>query len=133
MRPQSIIYFERIILCTLILGLIQSYLAWDQSIAMASAMKGNPVTFVLTVQIFTFAVIVALTLLISRRRSKIAMWVSVALFALGLPAFLWTLVGGQLGGSGIIAVLQMLGQLVAYGLLFTRFSRQWMNHGTQTQ
>lgn len=127
MRPKSIVYFERIIFATLILGIIQIYLGWNQTIAQAAETISNPIFFVLFIQLFTFLVIIILTLLVSRRRSKIAMWVSIALFALGLPMLYGIIASGQLSGSGAITALQTFGQLVAYGLLFTPSSRDWMN------
>ena len=126
MRPDSIVWFERLIFGTLCLGAIQTYLNWQQVLATAST-SGTPVAFVFIVQISVFAIITLLTLLTSRRRSKVAMWISVALFALGIPAFIGLVASGLLIGSGWIAALQTLGQLVGYGLLFMPSSRRWMN------
>ncbi|MGK6354437.1 hypothetical protein ACMGDH_04330 [Sphingomonas sp. DT-207] len=126
-RPQTIIYFEWIIFATLLLGFVQSYLAWDHTIAVTGA---SPASLKLS-QIFTAAIIATLTLLVSRRRSKIAMWVSIAMFALGLPVFISFFASGLVGGSGVISAVQVAGQLVAYGLLFTASARRWMNKGDQ--
>jgi uncharacterized membrane protein YagU involved in acid resistance len=85
MRPKTIIYFERIIFGTLLLKVLQSYLSWDQDIAIAAAVYPNSaVAFNLIVQILTIVLFATLTLLVSRRHSKIAMWVSIVLFALNL-------------------------------------------------
>jgi len=131
MRPQSITLFERIIFGTLILGAIQSYLGWDRLVALAATAEANPVAFILTTQIFIFALIGTLTLLVSRRRSKVAMWTSIAMFALGLPLSFRTITNGLPLGSGVIMALQTIGQLVAYGLLFAPSSRHWMNREAQ--
>jgi hypothetical protein len=127
MRPQSIVNFERIIFGTLALGLIQHFLSWDQSVKMAEATNSNPVTYLLGIQITTFALITTLTLLVSRRRSKIAMWISIVMFLVGLPLFFTIAFRGFLFGSHLISTLQVLGQTVAFALLFTRSARQWMN------
>jgi hypothetical protein len=127
MRPLSILYFERLIFGTLFLGVIQSYLSWDRSIAAAAAIGNNPVVFMATTLIGTFAIMATLTLLVSRRRSKVAMWISVLFFVLGLPLFFKVLSSGILFGSGFISLLQTTGQLVAFSLLFTRSARLWMN------
>jgi len=124
MRPQTIVNFERIIFATLFLGLIQSYLGWSQATQMAS------VGFILTVQVFTFCLIIGLTLLVSRRRSKVAMWVSIVLFACGIPLLLRIISQGILLGSGWITVLQSVGQVVAYGLLFSPSARSWLNESS---
>jgi hypothetical protein len=77
--------------------------------------------------IFMLVLFGTLTLLVSRCRSKIAMWVSIAMFALGLPGFVHTIARGQVLGSEVIAVLQGIGQAAAYCLLFTPSARRWMN------
>jgi Na+/H+ antiporter NhaB len=84
----------------------------------------------LPIEIFAFVLIGTLILLVSRRRSKIAMWVLIAWFVLSLAGFLASLVqsvGGLLGPDivrVISAVLQFIGQGVALGLLFTPSPRQ---------
>ncbi len=121
MRPQTIVSFERIFLFTLLLGLVQVYFGWGSATQTAS------VGFALTVQIFTFCLLVGLALLVSRRRSNVAKWILIALFTLGLPAFFGLISRGMLLGSVWIAVLQILGQLIAYALLFTASAHSWLN------
>jgi len=126
MRPSSIIWFERIIFATLVLGVLQSFLSWDQATALVANIERSPTAVVLIVQGFSFLIVATLTLLVSRRRSKVAMWISIALLILGMPAFVALLAQGLVLGSGLISLLQVLGQFVAYGLLFTPASRRWM-------
>jgi hypothetical protein len=129
-RPKTIVYFEWTIFGTLLLGALQNYLAWDQVIAQAPTLDRNTaVVLILAVMIFTYVLVGTLTLLVSRRRSKIAMWVSVALFALGFALFVFDITRGvQIGTVTTFAlgVLQSIGQGVAYGILFTPPSRRWM-------
>ncbi|MDB5679836.1 hypothetical protein [Sphingomonas bacterium] len=126
MRPRSIIWFERLIFVTLILGMFSTILNWDSIVARTALTESRPVAFVLIVQTLTFAMIIGLTLLTSRRRSRIAMWVSIVLTALGLPVSILMLVHNQFVGSVIIPAIQMLTQFVAFGLLFTPNARAWM-------
>ena len=126
MRPQAIVYFERISLGTLVLGVLQSWLSWDRLVQMITSTGGSVATILIT-QGFSFALIIALTLFISRRRSKVAMWILVVFFVLGLPALVLLIQQGLLLGSGAITALQTLGQFVALILLFTKPARRWMN------
>jgi len=115
------VYFEALYLASLAIGLVQSYLGWDELVGMASP------AFILSVQLFTFGLIMGLTLFVSRRRSRVALWILIALFILGLPMFLQQVASGSLAGSGWIAVLQLAMQLVAMGLAFTPSARSWLN------
>jgi hypothetical protein len=129
-RPKTVVYFEWIIFGTLLLEVLQTYLSWDQAIAITATMYGNSAVAVnLIAQIFSFVLFATLTLLVSRRRSKIAMWVSIALFALGLAVFVVGNIRALLLESVtfMLAVLQCIGQFVAYALLFTPSARRWMN------
>ena len=126
MRPKTIAAFELIMFATLGLGLIKVWLDWDSLAQTASA------GFTLSVLVITVGLIGGLTLLISRRRSKIAMWISIVLFVLGLPAFFIVAASGLPIGSAWISALQMVGQLVAYGLLFTPSARLWLRGAPTT-
>ena len=125
-RPLHIIWFERIIFVTLALGMLNTFLDWPQLAAV-----GGP-AFLFFVQGVILAIMVTLTLLISRRHSKIAKWAMVGLFILGLPMFISTVAAGQLRGVAIITAAQMLAQVVAYGLLFSSSSRRWFEGDTAT-
>jgi hypothetical protein len=127
MRPKTIVYFERIIFGTLLLAVLQVYLSWDRIKAFGSPPDRDlQAVIYLIVLIVMSALVGTLTLLVSRRRSKIAMWVSIAMAAYGI----WLVVSGilheRLLGSNIIPALQCVGQAVAYGLLFTPSARRWM-------
>ncbi|MBC2664088.1 hypothetical protein H7F51_01000 [Novosphingobium flavum] len=132
MRPQSIIYFERIIFGTLILGVIQNFFGWNRAIDLVATTQSNPVFFIVFVQIFTYLLIGTLTLLVSRRRSKVAMWISITMFVIGIPVLFKIVASGLLFGSGAITALQTIGQLIAFALLFTSSSRHWMSGEAQS-
>jgi hypothetical protein len=127
-RPKSIVYFEWIILGTVLLGALQSYLSWDQTIEVAATVyRNSAIAFNLIIQIFSFVLPGTLALLVSRRRSKTAMWVSIVLYTIGIPLVVSDIICGQLLGSDIVAALMSTGQVVACGLLFTLSARRWMN------
>jgi hypothetical protein len=125
-RPKTIVYFERITLGMILLGVLQSYLTWDRVAQAAAAYPGGARPIIIML-IFTFALFATLTLLVSRRRSKIAMWILIALFALGLYGIVESVTREQLGSALIMTALGQIVQGVALGLLFTPSARRWMN------
>ncbi|HEY2529815.1 MAG TPA: hypothetical protein VGJ20_18040 [Xanthobacteraceae bacterium] len=122
MRPKTIVYFEWIIFGTLVLGAFQSYLDWDRAVTVYP----NPAVLIIF-PIFMFVLGGTLILLVSRRRSKIAMWVLIATSVLDLLGFLVAANGLLESDDIIMAALQEIAQVVAYGLLFTPSARRWMN------
>ena len=130
---RTIVYFEWIIFGTLLLSALQSYLGWDRAIVQAAPSHRDLAVAIIIMLIFEFVLPGTLTLLVSRRRSKIAMWVLIAWFALGLVStdditrFLFsTVLRLRLETTDIIAVALLIGQVVAVGLLFTPSARRWM-------
>ena len=119
MRPKNIIYFENLILASLFLGGVQSYLQWPMLIQKAS------IGFVLFIQLSVFAVFLTLTLLVSRRGSRIAMWISIALFVLGLPVYFSQISGGSIKPN-FISMTQLVLQFAAFSLLLSPSVRDWM-------
>jgi hypothetical protein len=130
-RPKTIVFFERIIFGTLLLGGLEGYLGWGRALARSSSLDQNSALAVnLIIQIFSFVIGATLTLLVSCRRSKVAMWVSIALFALYLALFVSDIIlAVQLETADIITItlVVLVGQGVAYGLLFTPSARRWMS------
>jgi hypothetical protein len=127
MRPTTIVIFERLISAMLGLGLISTWFYRD------ALMPGGSIV-PLAVAAVMFTLIILLTLLVSRRRSKVAMWISIVLFVLGLPALVTTMELTRRGAVTALTagsdVLQNLLELIAYGLLFTPSARRWMNKET---
>lgn len=121
MRPKAIVYFERLMFATLAMGIVQTTLAWNDLVAIS----GSPLAVVLN-QLFTVGLMIALTLLVSRGGSKIVMWISIGMFALGLPVLFVLAAQGLLPGSKLILVGQAVGQFVAFSLLFTPSAKRWM-------
>jgi uncharacterized membrane protein len=67
----------------------------------------------------------ALTFLVSRLRSRIAMWVLVAFFVLGLPSDVANLTESESNVSIALTLLRALVELAALGFLFTPAARGW--------
>ena len=84
--PTHIKYFEWLMLSSLALGILLSILTPPNHVTY----DGKTITtaFTMIVMVFTFSIILLLTLLISRKRSNIAKWVLVALFAAGLVTYI---------------------------------------------
>lgn len=120
MRPKTIVYFEMIMIAALILRASKFVAEWDGMIRIA----GIPLAILAVV--FNLGWILVLTLLVSRRRSKVAIWISIALFAVSLPFLFTTVSKGVFAAAGLIPVVQALAQLVAYRLLFTPSAKMWL-------
>ena len=121
MRPKTIVAFERIYLLTLLIGVFQAIIGWRQAIALASP------GFVVTIQAVAFGLILALVLWVSRGRSKVAKWIMVGLFVLGLPGTFVSFRSGMTLGWPILTLSQTIMQVVALGLLFTPSARAWLS------
>jgi len=117
-RPKTIVYFEWVTFGTILLGALQQL----------SIAPDVPTWVIITL---TFNVLVAtLTLLVSHRRGKIAMWILIAWFVLNIVNAVVLII--LLGSDVIMALgrtrsLQGIGSGVALGLLFTPSARRWMN------
>ena len=132
MRPKTIVYFELISIGTLVFNTLRSYLDWDRILRPAPFESlFLRYYFPLTIIIGSFVLFGVLTLLVSRRRSKIAMWVSIALFCISFMFFVQGValdsMRAPLISKHIILAVEYVSQGVAYGLLFTRSARRWMN------
>jgi hypothetical protein len=129
-RPKTIVYFEWIILGTLLLSFLSFLRELSQLAQFGHSTAGNFLYLLILIRIITFVVIGTLTLLISRRRSKIATWVLIAWFALNFARFVTSLsllrTASQLGYA-IVSLAFLIVRGVACGLLFTPSARRWMN------
>jgi glucan phosphoethanolaminetransferase (alkaline phosphatase superfamily) len=127
MRPKTVLVFEGLLLGTLALGWLQLALTWnEQMLRFAATSIKNPAPVVLAISIIIAALFVLLILLVSRRRSKVAMWILLALFVIGIPGFFRVLTNVSLVGYMPLAVIQIVGQLIGYAMLATPSTRAWM-------
>ena len=125
MRPTSIVYFERLAILSILVGVALTFMTWDGDVA-AVREQGMASGVLSLVQGVSLALLLLLIYLISRKASVIAKWVLVALFVVGV-----VLIGPQLLGildQGLIGLLQ-LSQLVVFAaaiyFLFTLEARAW--------
>jgi hypothetical protein len=124
-QPSNVAHFEQLMYLSLAIGLINSALTWNHSVAQAFKLGGA--YFVLFIQIFVFAFIVMFIWLIARRRKNWARWVLLVLFVLGIPASV-RLIGQWLRLEplvGALSVVQSLLQVVALVSVFTGNARDW--------
>ncbi|SNS47218.1 hypothetical protein SAMN06295912_10769 [Sphingomonas laterariae] len=127
MRPQSIILFERLVLATIALGVLASAINWQRTLAMIQQF-GFGATFIVVVQACSVALMLLLLYFVSRRGSEVAKWIYVVLVVIGgvntLATFNTLL---AMGGSGMIAPIQLVLQLIAIWLLFRPDSAAWFS------
>jgi hypothetical protein len=129
MRPASIVNFERVVLLTIVIGLVATVLNWEAAVAMVRSQSRGQFgsTFVIVVEAISIALYLLLLWLIARRRSVVAMWIYVVFAVIGLLMSLRGL--GDLGRLPLTALLlqgaQWLLTLVSLWLLFRPDSRAW--------
>ena len=125
MRPTSILYFERLSLLSILVGMAFTWIDWDKQIAAARASGLAPAVVPITLA-FSLAILLLLIFLISRTGLAIAKWIFVALFALGLvfsvPQVLQALDRGLVG---LLQLTQLVVQGMAIYFLFTPEARDW--------
>jgi hypothetical protein len=129
MRPATIIWFERLILATVVLGILRSWLfpnnSWLSGIGDGGVMS-NLIAAVL---------VIAVMLRVSRWRSKVAMWFAILwtvvtmpmVVTSALPFGLYPATGAAVPGWAWLGMGGALLQVTACGLLFTRSARGWIN------
>ena len=136
MRPASIVWFERLFLLSLLVGLGNAILSFDSAVALVEA---DPVMaemgwsdgFVMGVVAVSLGIPLLLTVLIAHRASVLAKWVLVALVAIG-----FLMIGfdteNMLSLANIGAAVAALLQLVAITMLFRRDAVEWLGRSTRT-
>ncbi len=127
MRPGSIRLFERLFLGSLVLGLAQATLGWP-----ALKDRGSPAEILALLGLSLF-ILAALTLLVSRGRSRAAKWLLTLLLLIGLPSVLVSFLRGTLVGSPLIALAQAALQAAAVTLLFTSSAKAWLARSSADQ
>lgn len=125
MRPGTIVNFERLMVGTIATAWLQTTLNWNEMIRELSPTMSSPASFVIIMVAVMTALYLLLTLFVSRRRSKIAMWILIVLFVIGTPSFVRALRAGRLIDSPLLTIVPELGQLIALILLFLPTSRAW--------
>jgi hypothetical protein len=132
MRPKSIVLFERVVLFSLVLGILNSVLVWDRVTAEAAAQGLGSGTLV-AIQVLTIAIYLLLIWFIARKASPVAKWIYVVLTALGVVAALAG--AGKTREMGAATLLITLFQyallLFSVWLLFKPDSKAWFADGRE--
>jgi hypothetical protein len=123
--PSNVARFEQLMYASLLIGLFNSALTWNQNVARASKIGGA--YFVLYIQVFVLAFIVLFIWLVARRRKNWARWVLLVLFVLGMPGTVrvvrhWLSIEPV---AGVLNLVQILAQVIALVYVFTGNARDW--------
>ena len=130
MRPATIVWFERLISATLVLGVIQ--IGWFSNNPRPLGIGDG----VVVPYLVNAVLVVAVMLRISRWRSKLAMWFAILWSVIALPVIVADAlpfalpapgVDGKLLGWAWLAMGHGALQLFACCLLLTRSARRWIN------
>lgn len=130
MRPKSIVTFERVVLGSLALGILNAFVTREQSAAtMADAGMGAGTA--LGIQGFSIVITLLLLYFISRKGAPVAKWIYVVLTALGLVFGLFGF--GEIAKGGTLPVIltgvqYLLGAFSLY-LLFRPDANAWFADG----
>ncbi|HEU0135536.1 MAG TPA: hypothetical protein VFR28_12000, partial [Allosphingosinicella sp.] len=101
MRPPSIVNFTRVVLLSLVIGILGTFLSWERvEAAMAATGGGIGTGAIIGIQAVTILLFLVLIWFISAHGSPVAKWIYVVLCGLGL-------VGGLLS----------FGQTMSYGTI----------------
>lgn len=139
MRPQSIVWFERLYLISFVLGLVSTWQNWA---ARADMLRANEATANLgwlgpTATVIGLVIALTLLYLVARRANVIAKWIVVVFAAWG-AVLLAILLLGLVRGTGesillIVGVAQNLLYLAAAVLLFRPDARAWFGETAATE
>jgi hypothetical protein len=130
MRPRSIIWFERIMLAALAVGLAGTILCWAPITASLKAGgETTPAVRILGNIALDYVLVAGLTLLASRRRSWIAIWFAAGIVVPSMPFDIGPIPGGLPGRPPVIVWLPIAAQLFALALAFTPGAQRWLWRG----
>jgi hypothetical protein len=131
MRPNSIVNFERIVIVSILLGIVSSFLTRAKMEAMMAGKPHLSSSTTLGIQIVLILLYLVLIYFISRKGSPVAKWIYVVLCVLGL---VFGLVGlplmMQMGPLPlVIAIVQYALSIASLYLLFRPDSKAWFSEG----
>ena len=131
MRPKSIVNFERIVILSILFGIVSSFITRAKMEAMMAGKPHLSSGTTLGIQIVMILLYLLLIYFISRKGSPVAKWIYVVLCVLGL---VFGLVGlplmMQMGPLPlVIAIVQYALSIVSLWLLFRPDSKAWFAEG----
>jgi hypothetical protein len=132
MRPPSIVNFTRVVLLSLAIGILATWLSWDKvEAAMAATGSGMGTGAIVGIQAVTIALYLLLIWFISAHGSPVAKWIYVVLCAfglvIGLLGFRQTMAYGTL--PTILAAVQYILSILSLWLLFRPDAKAWFSEG----
>src|SRR3954470_10981308 len=134
MRPKSIVNFERIVILSILFGIVSSFLTRAKMEAMTAGQPHMSSSATLTIQIVFILIYLLLIYFISRKGSPVAKWIYVVLAVLGLLGGIITLpIMMKIGTLPlVIVIVQYALSLVSLWLLFRPDSKAWFSEGRTT-
>lgn len=125
-RPASIRWFERLNLVSVAAALLYSWLAWDETAALAEA-DGLGSEVMLSLIAISCGVFLLVLWLIAWRRSNVAKWIWIVLsgFALLFVMIDYRAVLTESRFMIALAAIQFLVPVLTLWLLFRRDARRW--------
>jgi hypothetical protein len=132
MRPPSIVNFTRVVLLSLAIGILATFLSWEKvEEAVAATGSGMGTGAILGIQGVMIALYLVLIWFIHAHGSPVAKWIYVVLAVLGLVS---GLVGfGQTMSYGtlpaLLAAVQIILSAISIWLLFRPDSKAWFSEG----
>ena len=132
MRPKSIVMFERVVIVSIVLGIINSFLIWDKMIATLEA-QGASTGAMLPIQVVMTLLYLLLIWFIAHKASPVAKWIYVVLGVIGIVG---AAIGiGQTIAYGtvplILTVIQYALLIYSIWLLFRPDSKAWFSDGRE--
>ena len=122
MRPDSIVWFERLYLASIVISLF-TVGPILRAVGIGSL---SPLTVILIV-LFSFGLPLLLALLTSRRRSNTAKWLFVILVGLGTALAIFDAVDSGAWNWSALGILIWVLQIAAVALLFAPSARAWLS------
>jgi hypothetical protein len=132
MRPKSIVNFTRVVLLSLALGILITFLSWEKmESAVAATGAGLGTGTLLVIQGVSIAIFLLLIWFIHAHGSPVAKWIYVVLavigLVMGLTGFGQTMSYGTL--PAVLAALQIILSAISLWLLFRPDSKAWFSEG----
>lgn len=121
MRPKSVVLAERLYLASIAILVLISVLTWDAAVAQGGVILAGGVTA------FGIGLSLLLLILTTRKASRIALSLLIALTALGALGVAVQVSNGILatGLNGVLTIVQLVLTLIPIVLLFRPRARAW--------
>jgi hypothetical protein len=128
--PKSIQNFARLVMLSILIGLVETAFTWDQSVAQLGAANVSS-GLLIGAQLLTLALLLLLVWWIVKKGSNVARWIYVALGVIGLLLTIPALgeVSAQSPLQLIMLIVQAAITILTIWLLFRPDSAAWFSDG----